>query len=96
VFAQRIMREGGDDDAERIAWAYRQAVSREPAPEVQATLAHLFAAQSDHYRAHREAAEALVRVGLAPVPADLAVEEWAAWTAVARTILNLHEVVTRY
>jgi hypothetical protein len=96
VFAQRIMREGGDDDAERIAWAYRQAVSREPAPEVQATLANLFAAQSDHYRAHREAAEALVRVGLAPVPADLAVEEWAAWTAVARTILNLHEVVTRY
>jgi hypothetical protein len=71
-------------------------VSREPAPEVQATLANLFAAQSDHYRAHREAAEALVRVGLAPVPADLAVEELAAWTAVARTILNLHEVVTRY
>jgi hypothetical protein len=47
------------------------------------------------YRADPRAAAALVRVGQAPVPRDLDVVELAAWTSLARTILNLPEVITR-
>jgi hypothetical protein len=45
--------------------------------------------------ADAEAAAALVDVGEAAVPESLETAELAAWTNVARVILNLHEVVTR-
>jgi hypothetical protein len=31
-----------------------------------------------------------------PVPRDLNISEVAAWTSVARVVLNLHETITRY
>jgi hypothetical protein len=47
------------------------------------------------YRADGASAEALLKVGLAPVPATLDKAELAAWTHVARVLLNLHETITR-
>ena len=41
------------------------------------------------------AAEALLKVGLTPAPAVLEPTELAAWTSVARVLLNLHETITR-
>ena len=43
-----------------------------------------------------EAARAVVQIGLAPVPDTLDPVELAAWTAVARAVFNLHEMITRY
>jgi hypothetical protein len=40
-------------------------------------------------------AEALLRTGLAPASAEIDKSELAAWTHVARVVLNLHETVTR-
>jgi hypothetical protein len=37
----------------------------------------------------------LLGVGDAPVPAGLDPAELAAWTSVARVLLNLHETITR-
>jgi len=37
----------------------------------------------------------IIKVGISPVPADLSRSDLAAYTAVARAILNLHETVTR-
>jgi hypothetical protein len=37
----------------------------------------------------------LLKTGLAPVPAGLDKSEIAAWTHVARVVLNLHESITR-
>ena len=42
-----------------------------------------------------ESAKALLDSGLAPLDEDLDVVELAAWTSIARTILNLHETITR-
>ena len=55
----------------------------------------LFAERLAAYRADVPAAEALLKSGLAPVPADLDKAELAAWTHVARVLLNLHETITR-
>jgi len=48
-----------------------------------------------HYAEDREAAESLLKVGLAPRPEGVEPGELAAWTNVARVILNLHETITR-
>jgi len=37
----------------------------------------------------------LIRTGIAPVPGDIPPVELAAWTSVARAVLNLHETITR-
>ena len=43
----------------------------------------------------KAAAEKLVTMGEAPPAKDLDECELAAWTSVARAILNLHETITR-
>ena len=96
VFAARIMHEGGETPEERIAWAYRQTVSRTPGPEIADELGAIYARHREHYREHTEAAKELTSQGQAPVADDLDVAELAAWTSVARVVLNLHETITRY
>ena len=70
AFAARIVREGNGDAAQRIAWAFRQALGREPRADEAATIGALFEKHS-------------------------ASDAGAAWTSVARVILNLHETITR-
>jgi hypothetical protein len=49
----------------------------------------------DQYTADPAAARALLGVGDLPAPAGIEPAELAAWTSVARVILNLHETITR-
>ncbi|MFM8891723.1 MAG: DUF1553 domain-containing protein, partial [Planctomycetia bacterium] len=93
--AARILKEGGNSPEERIAWAWRTVLERLPRVEEVATILPLHSRQLAAYRAEPQAAEALVKVGLAPAPADLDKAELAAWTHVARVLLNLHETITR-
>ena len=59
-------------------------------------LGELVGKHREQYRHDPQAAEKLLAVGARPRPADLDPAELAAWTSVARAILNLHEIVTRY
>jgi hypothetical protein len=47
------------------------------------------------YKADPKAAAELLRVGQHPLPANADAAELAAWTSVARVLLNLHETITR-
>jgi hypothetical protein len=47
------------------------------------------------YRGDAKAAAELLKIGFAPVPSDVSTVELAAWTHVARVLLNLHETITR-
>ena len=47
------------------------------------------------YRQDTKAAGELLKTGLAPAPAALNKSELAAWTHIARVLLNLHETITR-
>jgi hypothetical protein len=47
------------------------------------------------YEGNPEAAVALLGVGQSPAPESLNKAELAAWTHVARVLLNLHETITR-
>jgi hypothetical protein len=96
VFAERIVREGGADATARIQWAFGRALSRQASDEELKILTDLLQKHGQVYGQDAEAAKALVSNGAAPVPQDLNLAELAAWTSVARTILNLHETITRY
>ncbi|MEX0712388.1 MAG: DUF1553 domain-containing protein, partial [Pirellulales bacterium] len=96
VFAEHIIRSGGSNTADRVAWAVRRALAREVRPAELAVLERLYQEHQRQYADDRAAAEKLVAVGEWPVPKDLDAPELAAWTSVARAILNLHETITRY
>ena len=96
VFAERIMREGGRSRQEKIEWAFRTAVSRTPSEEIADELATLYEKHYRSYRKRTNAARQLIASGNAPVAHDLPPDELAAWTSVARALLNLHEAITRY
>ena len=82
-------------DEGRLGRAFQLAVARAPREAERGGLRTLLAAQREHYRAQPEEARKLLGVGFAPAPAG-DVAEHAAWTQVARVILNLQETITRY
>jgi hypothetical protein len=95
AFAARILKSGGADPASRLKWAWRQALDRPPRADELITIRALLDRHLTEYRRDPQAAGALLKVGLSPAPSDLDPAELAAWTSVARVILNLHETITR-
>ena len=96
VFAARIIQEGGESVAERINWAYQWTLSRMPEPKELEIMTNLYEKHQAEYTANLDAASALLATGEAPLTEDVAPDELAAWTSVARVILNLHETIMRY
>jgi hypothetical protein len=95
VFAARIMRECNGDVGTRVTWAFKQALSRDPSPQELPVLTTLFENQRKRYATDAVSADALTSVGESPIAEGLPTVDLAAWTSVARTILNLHETITR-
>jgi hypothetical protein len=58
-------------------------------------ISELYIKHMTDYECDKQAAKQVVSVGERPVPTDLDIVELAAWTSVARVILNLHETITR-
>lgn len=97
AFAARILTESSaPDDAARIAWAWRETLSRTPTETESAALAGLLESARAEYKENPDAAKKLATVGQFQWPADFDASELAAWTAVTRTILNLQEAFVRY
>jgi hypothetical protein len=95
AFAARILKECNGDTNARLTWAFRTALSRDPSPAEVPVLAELLDKHLKRYRFDLPAADALTSVGESKAGEGLKTVELAAWTNVARTILNLHEAVTR-
>jgi len=95
VLANRIVHEGGADTAQRLTWAFRNALARNPRADEIATLTALLEKHRALFANHPQAPAQLFSVGIAPAPAASDPAEVAAWTSVARVILNLHETITR-
>jgi hypothetical protein len=71
-------------------------LAREITDEEAAALISLLEQAREEYKANPDAAKTLLQVGQYPIPEGKDFIELAAWTNVARTILNLHETITRY
>jgi hypothetical protein len=95
ALAVRILREGGASDKGRINFAYELALSRKPRQDEIELLTALHEKHLKEFSADAAGASKLLSVGDAAVPKDLSPADLAAWTSVARVILNLHETITR-
>lgn len=94
VFAARIVGWPGDD-ADRLAQAFTTVVVRDPRADELEVLAEVLGEHRAAYRADEAAAREVLGIGLAPAAEGTPPAELAAWTSVARVLLNLHEGITR-
>ena len=95
AFAGKIITQGGATPAERIAFAYRTALSRKPAPD---EIEIVTAAYKQHLAAYEQTpAEAakFIRQGESTPQAGIPEPEFAAWTLIASLVLNLDETINR-
>jgi len=95
VLAAKAVELGGKDDAARAGWVFERATGRRPTADETGVLLALLAKHRAEYAADAERAKKLLAVGAARTSSDVPPAELAAWTSVARVVLNLHETVTR-
>ena len=93
--ATNMIHDGGKTIKARIAFAFHKSVARDPSQTEIEILTKLYHQQFQRYKTDEKAARQLIAVGKKPQPKDISPAELAAWTSVARTILNLHETITR-
>jgi hypothetical protein len=95
ALAARVLHEAGPDDPARLTHLWRLVLIRSPDGTERDLLTALLAKHRRDYAADPQSATALVGVGMAPVAESLDPAELAAWTSVARTVMNLDETITR-
>jgi hypothetical protein len=93
AMARRLLREGGNDDAARAAYAMKLVVSRDASEREVNRLLKLLAEQRVLYAKDVTAAKAAH--GPLPLPDKAAAADAAAWTMVCNVLLNLDEALTR-
>ena len=94
AFAQRVLKEGGEDNSSRLAFAWRLALARVPSVAEKAVLERTLQLQLANYEKDPEAAKKLASVGDLPKATGLNDVQVAAWTAVANVLLNLNETIS--
>ncbi len=97
AFADRVLPQGqiltGDDAHFCIPVT---CLSRRPTVEEKTILLSLLDDHMKQYIADPQSAAKLVAIGDVPIAKDTDKVELAAWTSVTRTIINLHETITRF
>jgi len=97
ALAERAIQEPETTDFEaRIDHAFRLVLARAPTADERAGLREFYQTQRSNYAATPDDAAKLAQVGLYEVDASLDPIELAAWTQVARVLLNLNETLMRY
>jgi len=95
VLAEKTLAPAGKSNDERVAWLFTKAVGRAPQPEEASVLLKLLDKHEQAYASEPAGADKILAVGDMPVGKDVNRLQLAAWTSVARAVLNLHETVTR-
>ena len=93
--AERMLKEGGPDDAARTAFAFRLATGRAPRPAETEVLVRTLAQLRTDFAARPDDAAKLVKVGASVPDPALPAGELAAAAGVANLILTLDETITK-
>ncbi len=96
ALAQRMIQEGGDSSADRIAYAHRLITSRHPSDRTVKILAELFEAERKKYQNDEAAAKKLLGIGEFKRDESIGLAEHAAWTVVANVLLNMDAALTKF
>jgi hypothetical protein len=92
--AARMMTAAKDTDA-RIEHGFRLATSRRPNEKEKAIVRRLLTERMAFYKNNPKAAKTLLAIGESPRQAGLPEIELAAWTLIARALLNLDETISK-
>ena len=95
VFAARVLKEGGKEDAAKLSYAWRLALARNPSAIERTVLEKVLAKQRALFTAEKDSADSLLKVGDFKNPDGANAIELATWTAVANVILNLNETISQ-
>jgi hypothetical protein len=95
ALAERLIRQGGKQPAQRIQYLSDLVLSHDPSPQMEATLQKSLAAMEQHYTADPAAARELIAVGEKPRDAAIPAPELAAWTMVVSEVFNLDETLNK-
>ena len=93
--AERTLQSAEPETARRIDWIWKEVLSRLPEKTEAEVLTKVYERHRTQYEADPESAKQLLNVGTLPVNESLDTVELAAWTSVARVVLNLNETITR-
>ena len=94
-FAERVIVDGGSDVPQRVKFAFRSVLARQPSASELGTLTKLYNDYYLEFKATPESATKLLAAGESPRNESLDVNELGAWTMIVHLILNLSETVTK-
>ncbi|WDE95811.1 PSD1 and planctomycete cytochrome C domain-containing protein [Lentisphaera profundi] len=95
ILGQRLIKEGGQSIDEKLNWLYINALSRKVDEQELETLKEFYQQQLKFFQMSPEQAQALLKIGNKKVDPKLNGAVLAAWTQVARSIMNMHEFIVR-
>ncbi|MCA9146860.1 MAG: DUF1553 domain-containing protein, partial [Planctomycetales bacterium] len=93
--AARMMNEGGHDIDSRLVTGVRMALARPPSADELEELRAYYKSELAYFAEHQDAAMKLLQVGQSPRNDQLDIVDHAAYTSVARLLLNLDETLTK-
>jgi hypothetical protein len=95
ALSRKIMREGGAAPDERLAYAFRRVLSREPSSAEKQRLEKLIQQAGKDFAADPKRALQMATDPLGALPAGGDAKEFAVWTVVSNVLLNLDEFLMR-
>jgi hypothetical protein len=102
ALALQLLKDGGATDADRITYAVRRCLSRDPKADEQKVLTGFLDRQKQHFRQSGidpwpllAGDEKTKQHVTSQLPAGTTANDLAAWTALARVVLNLDETITK-
>ncbi len=95
MLAGRAIRDGGEDPASRITYAFELVTGRRPDQMEGRILLQSLEKFRQSFTADPDAARALLDIGKSGADPDVESEELAAYAALASLLLNLDEVITK-
>ena len=93
--AERMMKEGGDDDSKRLAYGFQLALGRLPSERELEIVCRLLTERRKQYRVDQQAAQRVLSVGESEQAASLGLVDHAAYATVSRLLMNTSEFVTK-
>jgi mono/diheme cytochrome c family protein len=98
ALALRILKNGGATDTDRVNYAFRLCVARPASAKESQVLLSLIGKEEKRLSQGWLSARDLtgfVMTARSPLPDGATPNDWAAWTAAARVVLNLDETITK-
>jgi mono/diheme cytochrome c family protein len=91
----RIMKQGGDDDRQRVTYVFRLCTGRTPTDAELESLLQFWKEQYHYFEDRTAAALSVAVPDIKKMPEEVNLHKVAAWAMVSRALLNLDETITK-